>query len=135
MIGSIGPHLNPVFGIRAIPVTGVHVGQHHTMLRAIVAENLRALMAAHADLDTLEKITARGGGSNGTLDRMRRGASSCRLDALADVAKVFRLEPWHLLVPRLDPLILPRLEMDTSRVEHLRAELENIAARILKRSI
>ena len=102
------------------------------MLRAVISENLRALMAAHPNLDTLEKITAQGGGSNGTLDRMRRGASSCRLDALADVAKVFGLEPWQLLVPRLDPHNLPRLEMDTSRAENLRAELENISSRILR---
>jgi hypothetical protein len=112
---------------------GVGFGQHHDMLRTIVAENLRALMAAHPDLDTLEKVTARGGGSNGTLDRMRRGASSCRLDAIADVARVFCIEPWQLLVPRLDPHNLPHLDMDTNHAQELRAELENIAARILKK--
>lgn len=111
---------------------GAGYWQHQDMLRTIVADNLRALMAAHPHLDTLDKITAQGGGSNGTLDRIRRGASSCRLDALADVAKVFGIEPWQLLVPRLDPHNLPRLEMDTSRAEALRAELENIAARILR---
>lgn len=103
------------------------------MLRTIVADNLKALMGAHPELDTLEKITAAGGGSNGTLDRMRRGASSCRIDALADVARVFGVDPWQLLVPRLDPHNLPHLDMDTHRAETLRAELENIATRILKK--
>jgi hypothetical protein len=67
--------------------------------RQILAANLRALMAKHPDLDTLPKITARSGVSNGTLDRIRRAVVATRVDELQPLARAFGLEPWQLLVP------------------------------------
>jgi transcriptional regulator with XRE-family HTH domain len=78
--------------------------------RDILAANLRALMAARPDLDTLPKITARSGVSNGTLDRIRRAAVATRVDELARLAAAFGVEPWELLRPQgpatLSPLAL-----------------------------
>lgn len=68
--------------------------------RDILAANLRALMAAHPDLNTLPKITARSGVSNGTLDRIRRAAVATRVDELHDLAGAFGVEPWELLRPQ-----------------------------------
>jgi transcriptional regulator with XRE-family HTH domain len=67
--------------------------------RDILAGNLRALMAAHPDLDTLPKITARSGVTNGTLDRIRRAVVSTRVDELDKLGKAFGLEAWELLRP------------------------------------
>ncbi len=50
--------------------------------RDILANNLRALMAARPDLGTLPKVTAACGVSNGTLDRIRRAAVSTGIDEL-----------------------------------------------------
>jgi transcriptional regulator with XRE-family HTH domain len=73
-----------------------------------LASNLRALMASRPDLDTLPKITARCGVSNGTLDRIRRAAVSTRVDQLERLAQAFGVEAWELLRPnghaRLSPL-------------------------------
>lgn len=78
--------------------------------RDILSNNLRALMAARPDLDTLPKITARSGVSNGTLDRIRRAVVSTRVDELERLGKAFGVEPWELLRPhghaRLSPLAL-----------------------------
>jgi transcriptional regulator with XRE-family HTH domain len=78
--------------------------------RDILANNLRALMASRPDLDTLPKITARGGVTNGTLDRIRRAVVSTRVDELERLGKAFGVEPWELLRPqgpaRLSPLAL-----------------------------
>ncbi len=67
--------------------------------RDILAANLRAFMAARPDLDTLPKLTARSGVTNGTLDRIRRAAVSTRIDELARLASAFGVQPWELLRP------------------------------------
>lgn len=78
--------------------------------RDILAANLRALMAARSDLNTLPKITARSGVSNGTLDRIRRAVVSTRVDELEPLGKVFGLPAWEMLRPPhqapLSPLAL-----------------------------
>ena len=68
--------------------------------RDILAANLRAFMAARPDLDTLPKLTARSGVTNGTLDRIRRAAVSTRVDELGRLAEAFGVEPWEMLRPR-----------------------------------
>lgn len=67
--------------------------------RHILAANLKALMASHPDLNTLPKITARCGVSNGTLDRIRRAAVATRVDELEPLARAFGVEAWELLRP------------------------------------
>ena len=67
--------------------------------RHILAANLRALMASRQDLNTLPKITAASGVSNGTLDRIRRAACATRVDELEPLAQAFGVQPWQLLVP------------------------------------
>jgi hypothetical protein len=66
--------------------------------REILAANLKQLMRSRPDLDTLPKITALTGISNGALDRWRRAAASARIDELEPLAQAFGLETWELLV-------------------------------------
>lgn len=100
------------------------------MPRMTLAANLRRLMDHHDRLTTIEKIVSAGGGSNGTVGRMLKGNTSARIDAVAQVARVFGLQAWQLLVPNLDPDHPPVLEMDTRNAELLAAELDGIAERI-----
>ena len=78
--------------------------------RDFLAANLRALMAARPDLNTLPRITARSGVSNGTLDRIRRAVVSTRVDELEKLGRAFGVEAWELLRPHgpatLSPLAL-----------------------------
>ena len=73
-----------------------------TQPRHILAANLRRLMATTPALDTLPKITAASGISNGTLDRIRRAAVATRVDELQPLAQAFGLQPWQLLLPPAD---------------------------------
>lgn len=67
--------------------------------RDILAANLRTFMAARPDLNTLPKLTARSGVTNGTLDRIRRATVSTRVDELGRLAEAFGVEPWEMLRP------------------------------------
>jgi hypothetical protein len=69
--------------------------------RDLLAQNLNKLMAATPSLSTPNKLVAEGGGSNGTIDRMRRAAANIGIDYLEPLAEAFGLEPWHLLIPNL----------------------------------
>lgn len=71
--------------------------------RDILADNLRRLRDARPHLDTLPKIAAAGGPSNGTLDRIQRRAAGASIDTLERLAAVFELEPWQLLIDGLEP--------------------------------
>jgi len=100
-----------MIGMSVVPFWVSSVWQYHYMRpRDILATNLRALMASRPDLDTLPKITARSGVTNGTLDRIRRAVVSTRVDELERLGKAFGVEPWELLRPhghtRLSPLAL-----------------------------
>lgn len=64
-------------------------------LRTILAENFKRLMAARGDV-SLKDVTARDGGSNGTLDRIRREASGTTIDSLEKLSQAFEIEPWQL---------------------------------------
>lgn len=121
MMGSTGTHLNPTAGIRPskprrIPCVGLGYRQTQAMrARDILAANLKALLAASRistrknELRTLKQITAKSGGvlSNGKLDRIRRAEHATDIDSLGELAKVYKLEPWQLLVPDLNPEALP----------------------------
>jgi hypothetical protein len=69
--------------------------------RDVLAENLKKLMAGKPELKTFPLITAAGGGSNGTLDRIRRKTTATSIDNLEPLARAFKLEPWQLLVDSL----------------------------------
>lgn len=69
--------------------------------RDVLAENLKKLMAASSGLGTFPQITKAGGGSNGTLDRIRRRTTATSVDNLEPLARAYGVAPWQLLVPTL----------------------------------
>lgn len=92
-------------------------------LRTVLAENFKRLMEARRFV-SLKEVTARNGGTNGTLDRIRRGASAATIDSIEQLAKALRVEPWHLLVPGFDP----NKPLDAQAV---RATLEAMAKQVM----
>lgn len=71
--------------------------------RDVLATNLRKLMAAASGLSRLPDLVAASDGAltNGTLDRVRRATHATNIDTLEQLAEVFGVEPWQLLVPTL----------------------------------
>lgn len=81
-------------------------------LRQTLADNLKRLMERHR-FTSLKEVTARGGVSNGALDRMRRGAAGASVDVVERVAETFNVEPWRLLAPDCGDGIQPDYDDDT----------------------
>jgi hypothetical protein len=81
--------------------------------REILSENLLALKDSgrYPSLDTIKKIAQASGGklSNGKVGRIAAGSHTTDIEALADLAEVFGLQPWQLLVQGLNPAALPVL--------------------------
>lgn len=71
-----------------------------TRPRDILAANLQALMRERGK--SFAQLRAASGVSNGTLDRIRRAEVATRVDELAPLARALGVQPWQLLVPRVD---------------------------------
>lgn len=89
-------------------------------LRKILRENVRALIEDARSTPSKSKVStilavaqhsqAIGGGlTNGTVGRMATGESPVNIDAIDDLAAAFGLQPWQLLVEKLNPKALPQL--------------------------
>jgi hypothetical protein len=123
MIDSIGRYCHPARGIY-LTLSQSHardsdIGEIPRMddeptPKEILKANLYALMKEsdrYASLSTIEKIVKASGGvlTNGTVGRMTKGDSPTDIDRLGELAKVFNLQPWQLLVPRIRAEALPVL--------------------------
>lgn len=99
-----GPYSDPVFGTAQVPFLGSALKDTRGMTktsRQVLAENLTTLMGERPDLDSFKKITAAGGPTNGTLDRIRRQESGCSIDQLDLLAAAYGCTPADLLSPSL----------------------------------
>jgi hypothetical protein len=106
--------------------------------RTTVAKNLQALFRA-ARRGTIdgpvssnalqEQMRSKTGSRETTIDRRTvdralDGANAVSVDTLAVIAEAFELEPWHLLVPGLDPEAPPVLLADREAVRDARVARE-----------
>lgn len=101
--------------------------------RDILSKNVRALIEdareSRPELGTIKKVADISGGhlTNGTVGRMATGESPVNIDAVGDLARVFGLEPWQLLVENLNPKALPRLA-DSSLLSQIKAMVDSAKA-------
>lgn len=74
-------------------------------VRQIIGANLKALMKNHPHLDSQMKIQTKTKGrvSQRTVGRILEGSVSVTVDNLAELADIFGLQPWQMLLPNLDP--------------------------------
>lgn len=141
--------VTPDRGFSAFPFMGVGISHTSRMRpRDVLARNLKQLMAASPGLSTFPQITQAGGGSNGTLDRIRRKDANTGVDNLDPLAKVYALEAWHLLLPTLSAakgadgrLVItgtptwPFTSIDSARFENLDQDQKLIVERKLAEAI
>lgn len=68
--------------------------------RQTLSTNLTRLMEQSPDYKTVKQLhVVCPGVSTGTIDRIRRGVVATSVDALAELAAAFDLEPWQMLIP------------------------------------
>ena len=73
------------------------------MLRAVLAENLRALMQTHSPPLSGRELGKAANVDPKTVTRILAQQHAANIDTLASLAAVFHLLPWQLLVPGMDP--------------------------------
>jgi hypothetical protein len=105
--------------------------------RQVLAENLKALMAAHPEIDgtpALERATITKGGKIGksTIDRILKQATPVNLDYVETLAKVFGVAPWQMLVPGLRPNNPQILRSTGVEEEELYRRIGELAQEIVK---
>lgn len=64
-------------------------------------ENVSALMQAHYGGENLTRLAKEAKFGPGSATRLKEQNTSVGIDILDKLAKVFRIEPWQLLAPRL----------------------------------
>lgn len=84
------------------PYSVRHIDQNWSMrIEEVLAKNLDALMRAHGEFTSQQRLAAATGIGQTSVGRMRRGEGSATIDNLAKVAKAFHRRPGDLLDPRL----------------------------------
>lgn len=72
-------------------------------LEQILAKNVTALMQRTPDLETIDKLSARSGVGRGTVDRIKKGEVSTKVETVEKLAIAFGVAPVQLLVDHGDP--------------------------------
>lgn len=106
-------------------------------LRTVLRDNVTALLrhSGHhkAGKVVWHALVTEYGIANGTAQRIKAAETSVGIEVLEDLAKAFRLQPWQLLVPSLDPTNMPVIGMtETERrlYAKLKDDLQRIAGQI-----
>lgn len=100
--------------------------------REILSKNLYTLMKESprfAHLSTIQKIVVASGGklANGTVGRMTKGDAPTDVDRLGELAEVFGLQAWQLLVPDIKANTVPVLA-DSTYLDNIREIVKSIDA-------
>lgn len=102
--------------------------------RETLAENLKALMAAHRinTLPALERATDANGHKVGksTVGRALNCETPLNLDYIEAIAEVYGLDPWQLLVPGLLPKNPPVLRSVGEAEDKLYRKIGELAEQI-----
>jgi hypothetical protein len=78
-----------------------------TKTKTILWENIKNLMLHHWDEINLYRLANEAKIGLGGASRLKAQKTETRLSTIEKVAKVWKLEPWQLLLPDLDPANLP----------------------------
>jgi hypothetical protein len=73
----------------------------------ILWENVSELMLHHWNEINLYRLAKEAGIGLGGASRLKDQKTSARLSTVEKLAKVWKLEPWQLLLPDLDPKNIP----------------------------
>lgn len=112
--------------------------RHKTAI--VLGANISALMAASVpkpgvarggiDLSSNPKLAKKTGLGTGTISRLRNGQVNANLETLDAIAKAFDVEPWQLLVPKMDPSNAPVLQDAGDSERELYRQFKTIAKQV-----
>lgn len=108
-----------------------HTARVKTDAARVLSENLFALMAVNATLDTQAKVAKAAGMDQRTVGRILKQEHSPTLRQIDKLAEAFHLLPWQFLVPGLDAKNPPAVTLTTnerSLYDRLTTAAEGIAS-------
>ena len=82
--------------------------------KLVLWENVSALMKAKYGRENLTRLAAEAKVGPGTVSRIKAHETSVGLDVVEAIARIFKVEPWQLLVPGLDVADLPAISIGSS---------------------
>jgi len=115
-----GRHVNRIRSKEAGKVLAMR--NQKPTVQAVLWQNVSALMIRHWGQENLSRLAREAKIGPGGATRLKQQTTSVGIDVLAKVAECFDVEPWHLLLPRLDPSNPPVATM-TATEERLYAKL------------
>lgn len=124
----------PLLVNASLPESGGDDADMAKSSREILAANLAALRDAEPGKLSQAELGKRGSVDQTTAGRILQAKNAMRLDGLDTFAKGFRLSPWQLLVPDLDPKKPPQIAHFSARaveVARLYDELPPAKQRLL----
>ncbi len=109
------------------------IDRSHFMPRDVLAQNLRSLMASHADLASQSALHKKSRVAQATIGRiLRDGGENARIETVEKLARAFGLEGWQMLVPGMEPTNPPVLQPVTRAERQLYEKLRMVAQDIAK---
>lgn len=78
----------------------------------IFADNLSRNCAPGQRFETITDLAKKAGLGSSTIDRLKKGQSSVRLENLGAVSSAYGLSAWQFLVPNMDAKRPPKLQGD-----------------------
>lgn len=98
------------------------------MPRAVLTQNLKALMLAHQDLASQSALHKKSRVAQATIGRiLRSNGENARIETVEKLGKAFGLAGWQLLVPGMDPKNPPVLQPVTKAERQLYERLKLVA--------
>ena len=85
--------------------------------KTILWQNVRSLMLYHYKRENLNQLVRDTKIGPGSASRLKAAKTSVGLDTLEKISKRFELQPWHLLLPNLDPSNPPVAMMTETEVQ------------------
>lgn len=99
--------------------------------RAVLAQNLKALMGAKVGPTSEMDLARRSGVAQATIGRIKRQEVASSIETVSEIAAAYGLEGWQLLVAGMDPtnppVLLPVSKAERALYDRLRAAAEDIA--------
>lgn len=100
--------------------------------RGVLARNVEALMNSREDRNSQPKVAERAGMAQSTVGRILRAEVWATLENIDGLAKAFRVQPWQLLTPNLDPQSMPQLLTSVTPQERFRDDVLDVFRQVLE---
>jgi hypothetical protein len=99
---------------------------HPTDAKQVLWANVSALMRHHWGAENLSRLSREAGIALASCTRIKEQQTSIGIEVVGRIADAFHLQPWHMLVPGLDPANPPVLYLSKGEADFY-AKMKDLA--------